>query len=231
MSNNTLNTEVNSETLPFSNYLNKLQKSIETEVDTSKFFDSLVSFEFDTANALISYYPVYSVMPLFDNNYLTVFQKKMLFNYRMCSAVSTYLNVASWNIVFDLNKTDEFDFDNSDALLEARVININRISELHIFLVGLKQKDDEAHEISGMKALFLKIDELIDNNDFPAIDDFILSFISLDFSFQFHISLLASTLKMKSSLNNRAKLFENSMLLGSKLMTKEELQLTLQGLE
>ena len=86
-------------------------------------------------------------------------------------------------------------------------------------------------EILRMKDIYLTIDSLIDCNDIQAIDDLIISFISLEFSFQYHICLLASTLKIKESLKNRNELYTNAVMLGEKLMTREDTRLTLQGLE
>ena len=82
-----------------------------------------------------------------------------------------------------------------------------------------------------MKELFLKVDELIDNNDILSIDDLIISFISLEFSFQFHISLLASTLKVKSLIKKRYLAYQNAVRLGEKIMSTEDVLLTLHGLE
>lgn len=232
MSNNILTNRLNSETLPASDifFLTK-NHPIEIKSDTSTYFHNVISFGFEQENNPISFYAAYKVLPLLNNSYLSLYLRKLPFNYRIYSSEGTYTNKESWNFNLNLNILDEFDSENNDSIMEVSLINIDRIASNHSFLTQLMKKDNEVDDISGMKDIFLKIDELIDIQDYNSIDDLITSFISLDFSFQFHISLLASTLKIKQTLGNRIKLFKNAISVGASLMTEEELQLTLQGLD
>ncbi len=224
--------EPNTSTSPFTDYyFNKSQDLNLSGNNTSNFFKTIVSFGFEPANSFNNCGFAYNVFPLFDNNYFAVVLNKLSINYRLFSANGVFLNKPMWDFAFDPCRTMLSDTENNDSILETRVINVNKITELHSFLIQLKNKDIEEMEITGMKDLFLKVDELIDNNDFLSLDDFIISFISLEFSFQFHISLLASTLKVKNILKKRNIAFQNAIKLGEQIMSTEEVLLTLQGLE
>lgn len=226
-----LNIQVGSETYPNSElFLIGPKKAIETKSNTFSYLTNIHSFTDEKKNSLFESNLVYNVLPLSDNNYLSIFLRKLTYNYRIYSSVGTYLYNASWNFIFDLHETDKSSSENNDSILEVRLVNIERLSTIHAFLAQLTTKDNEVNDISGMKDIFLKIDELIDYKEFTLIDDLIRSFIGLDFSFQFHVSLLASTLIIKDNLINRTELFENAIRVGHYL-PEEERQLTLQGLE
>jgi len=227
-----LTLQIDTETHPSSEvFLLSTSKNIETKSDASTYFYNMASVGFELeGNNQINYYSTYNVLPLINNNYLSLFLKKLPFNYRIYSAEGTYINMESLNFIFNLIQPDETDSENNDSILEISLINIEKLSSIHSFLTQLKKKDNEDNEISGMKDIFLRVDEFVDLKDYNSIDELIRSFISLDFSFQFHISLLASTLRIKQLVNNRTKLVENALIVGASLMTDEELQLTLQGL-
>lgn len=222
----------NTTTIPFTESdFDKAQSLNFTGNINSNSFKTIITFNLESDKSSQNCFYAYNVFPLFDNNYLTVALNKLPFNYRLFSQAGTYVNNALWNFALAPYQSLVTDTENNDSFLEARVVNINKIAELHSFLVQLKNKDVEESEISGMKELFLKVDELIDNNDILSIDDLIISFISLEFSFQFHISLLASTLKVKSLIKKRYLAYQNAVRLGEKIMSTEDVLLTLHGLE
>lgn len=174
--------------------------------------------------------PTYSWASL-NNNYISIFLKELPFNYEMflpqVFLVNSEFSISESSNVSQAEKNTE----NNTVLLKIRLTNIEKISSIHSFIVHIKGMDNSETEIEGMKEVFLKIDELIDKNDYFSINELITSFISSEFSFQFHISLLASTLPNKEKISNRPLLFSNTIKVGKTLMPESEVMSTLQGLE
>jgi hypothetical protein len=232
MTNSIINIPTNTQSLPSTAYFFISPKNkIETNSNIFSYFQKIVTFGFEPVDAITNFNSANNVLQIIDNNYLSIFLRKLTYNSEIYSSIGTIINKANWNYIFDLTEIDNSDSENNGSIIELSLVNIERLSEIHSFLTHLKTKDNELDEITGMKEIILKIDDLIDNKDFNLIDNMITSFISLDFSFQFNVSLIACTLVIKEHLSNRIKLFENAKLLSRNLMSEDELQLTLQGLE
>jgi hypothetical protein len=229
MSNILIDFKKNSESLISSDiFLHSDRKLLEFKSDTSTYFHNIISFGFenDIYNS-VNDYTTCKILQLSNNTYLSLFLKKLSYNWRIFSSEGMYIKKENLDFVSNIKKQEELDTENNDSIIEVHLINIERLSSIHLFLANLKMKDNEADDIMGMKDIFLKVDELADNRDYISIDDLISSFISFDFSFQFHISLLTATYNIKDNIKNRVGLYENALKEGIKFLSKVELESTL----
>lgn len=66
----------------------------------------------------------------------------------------------------------------------------------------IKANQQENKHIRIMKEMFLFIDDLIDERNFKAIDDFIEEFCKEDMCLQYYVCLLTASHWVKNGLNN-----------------------------
>jgi len=227
-----LNIKENTQTLYFTGvFYPSAKKNLIPTIDTSSYFFNTASIGFEpNIHSHLNYYSTNKLLTLIDNNFISISYKKYPVNYRIFLSNGTFFKKESFETIINLNTLNEIDSENNDSILTVSLTNIEKLGAIHSFLVQLKTKDNVENEIMGMKEIYLKVDELIDKKDYHSIDELIKFFINLDFSFQFHISLLASTLKIKQILSNRFTLVENALKEGEKVLTKAELNSTLKGL-
>lgn len=227
-----LNIKENTQTLYFTGvFYPSAKKNLKPTIDTSSYFFNTASIGFEpNIHSHLNYYSTNRILTLIDNNFISISYKKYPVNYRIFLSDGTFFKKESFETIINLNTLNEIDSENNDSILTVSLTNIEKLGTIHSFLAQLKTKDNVENEIMGMKEIYLKVDELIDKKDYHSIDELIKFFINLDFSFQFHISLLASTLKIKQILSNRFTLVENALKEGEKVLTKAELKSTLKGL-
>jgi NADPH-dependent glutamate synthase beta subunit-like oxidoreductase len=94
----------------------------------------------------------------------------------------------------------------------------------------IKANQEESKHISIMKDIFEYIDELISENDYQTIDDFIREFCNNEICFQYYVCLLTASLLRKDKLQNIGTLKQKAISAGMKEIGIEDTIKTLNGL-
>ena len=123
------------------------------------------------------------------------------------------------------------DSENNDTEFGIEFIDVEQTKEIHKFLNSIKELDNPAGEIKGMKELYRYVINSVSSQLFITIDNTIDQFIDSNFSFQFHIAFLSITLNIKDYLSNRKKLISKALSRGEEeLGSTEKALVTLDGL-